>query len=133
MVVALRRSSLGKLKVPERSLAFLGVGVGIVSAVAGSAGPLGAAVLLGLNLTPQAFVATEAVTAVLMHLAKSLAYGRYLALGLDDLLRGLLLGGSLVLGSWTGRKLVDRMPEQWFSRIVEGLLVVSAFTLMASR
>jgi uncharacterized protein len=90
-------------------------------------------VFLGLKLEPQAYVASEAVTAVLMHLTKSLAYGRYSALSLDDLLRGLLLGGSLVVGSWTGRKLIDRMPESWFSHLVEGLLVVSAVVLLVGQ
>lgn len=132
-VVALRHTGVGKRKVPEQFLAFLGIGVGFVSAVAGSAGPLGAAVFLSLDLGPQAYVATEAVTAVLMHLAKSLAYGRYSALSLGDSLRGLLLGGSLVLGSWTGRKLIDRMPERWFGRLVDGLLLVSALALIVAR
>ena len=66
--------------------------VGFLSAVAGSAGPLGAAVFLGLHLPAGAYVASEAVTAVLMHLTKSLVYGRYAALSGGDLLRGLRLG-----------------------------------------
>ena len=36
-----------------------------------------------------AVVASEAVTAVLMHLTKSLAYGRYAVLSFGDFLRGL--------------------------------------------
>lgn len=131
-VVILRHTGVGKHKAPEQLLAFLGAGVGLVSAVAGSAGPLGAAVFLGLDLGPRAYVATEAVTAALMHFTKSLAYGRYSALGLGDFLRGILLGGSLVLGSWTGRKLIDRVPEPWFGRLVEGLLVFSALALIAA-
>lgn len=129
-VVALRHTRLGGREVPERLLAPAGAGVGLVSAVAGSAGPLGAAVFLSLKLEPQAYVASEAVTAVLMHLTKSLAYGRYAALSPGDFLRGLLIGSSLVLGSWTGRKLISRLPERWFSPLVESLLVVSALTLL---
>ncbi|MHC5536752.1 sulfite exporter TauE/SafE family protein [Singulisphaera rosea] len=129
-VVALRRTSLGKRKVPDRFLPPSGAGVGFVSAIAGSAGPLGAAVFLGLDLEPQAYVASEAVTAVLMHLTKCLAYGRFAALSVADLLRGILLGGSLVLGSWTGRTLIVRMPERGFSLLVESLLIVSALSLI---
>ncbi|WP_165235776.1 sulfite exporter TauE/SafE family protein [Aquisphaera insulae] len=132
-VVALRHTSVGTREVPERLLAPAGAGVGLVSAVAGSAGPLGAAVFLGLKLGPQAYVASEAVTAVLMHLTKSLAYGRLAALSPGDLLRGLLLGGSLVLGSWTGRTLLARLPERGFSLLVEGLLVVSALSLLLGK
>lgn len=128
--MALRHTRLGERKTPEWCLAPAGFLVGFVSAVAGSGGPLGAAVFLGLHLPPGAYVASEAVTAVLMHLAKSITYGRYAALGPDDLLRGLALGGSLVLGSWTGRKLIRRLPEKGFAVMVEILLAVSAVTLI---
>lgn len=129
-IVALRHTNLGKQRMSEPYLVPAGAGVGLVSAVAGSAGPVGAAVFLGLGLEPHAYVATEAVTAALMHLTKSLTYGRYAALSREELLQGLLLGGSLVLGSWTGRKLITRLPRRAFSILVETLLVVSAVSLL---
>lgn len=132
-VVALRHTKAGKRSVPEWLLAPAGAGVGFLSAIAGSAGPLGAAVFLSLKLPPQAYVASEAVTAVLMHLTKTITYGRYAAMTFGDVLRGLALGGSLVLGSWTGRKLIGRMPEKGFSLLVEALLVVSAVSLLVGR
>jgi uncharacterized membrane protein YfcA len=131
VVVALRHMRLSKQKTPEWCLALAGVVVGLLSAVAGSAGPLGAAVFLGLHLPAGAYVASEAVTAVLMHLTKSIMYGRYAALSGGDLLRGLALGGSLVLGSWTGRKLIDRLPEKGLALLVEILLVVSVVAMIA--
>ncbi|SIO56281.1 hypothetical protein SAMN05444166_5212 [Singulisphaera sp. GP187] len=129
-VIALRHTELGRRRLPERMLVPAGVATGFLSAVAGSAGPLGAAAFLSLHLSAQAYVASEAVTAVLMHLTKSIVYGRYAALSGGDVLRGLALGGSLVLGSWTGRKLIDRLPEQEFAWLVEGLLAVSAAWLL---
>lgn len=129
-LVALRRTHLKGKRTPERLLPALGAGVGLVSAVAGSAGPLGAAVFLGLALPPKCYVASEAVAAVAMHLTKTVSYGRYAALTAGDALGGLLLGGSLVAGSWTGRKLIGRLPERRFSSLVEGLLVVSAIVLL---
>ncbi len=69
-VVILRHTPLGKRRVPEPLLAPAGAAVGLISGVAGSAGPLGAAAFLGLRLEPHAYVATEAVTAALMHLTK---------------------------------------------------------------
>ncbi|QEH38996.1 Sulfite exporter TauE/SafE [Aquisphaera giovannonii] len=130
LVVALRHTRLGRRKLPVGLLVPVGAVVGLVSAVAGSAGPLGAAAFLGLGLPPQGYVASEAATAVAMHATKSLVYGRYGALTLEDGLRGLLLGGSLVLGSWTGRKVLDRLPERWFGILVEVLLLVSAVALL---
>jgi uncharacterized protein len=114
----------------ESILAPAGAVVGFVSAIAGSAGPLGAAVFLSLHLPPPVYVCSEAVTAVLMHLTKTVTYSRYAAITFGDFVQGLVLGGSLVLGSWTGRKLVDRMPEKSFSVMVEILLTVSAIMLI---
>ena len=126
VVVALRHTAIGRRPFPERFLAPAGLVVGLLSAIAGSAGPLGAAVFLGLRLPPLAYVASEAVTAVLMHLTKSFVYGRYAALMPADGVRGLALGGAMMIGSWTGRRLVDRLPEKGFDVLVEVLLALAA-------
>src|SRR5206468_3972008 len=110
---------------PERWLAPAGAAVGFLSAVAGSAGPLGAVVFLGLGLPPASYVATEAVTATLMHATKALVYGRYSALDPSRLAAGLALGGAMVLGSWTGRALVLRLSERRFRLLVDLLLVAA--------
>jgi uncharacterized membrane protein YfcA len=109
---------------------WAGVVVGFLSAIAGSAGPLGAVVFLNLQLPAQAYVATEAVTAVLMHMTKTIVYGRYAAMSPADLGGGLALGGAMMLGSWTGRKLIERLPEKRFSLLVEVLLIVAALALI---
>lgn len=130
VVVALRHTRLGQRTVPQGFLPLAGSVVGLLSALAGSAGPLGAVVFLGLRLPATAYVATEAMSAVVMHLTKSLAYGRYAAMTLRDLTGGMALGGAMVLGSWTGRRLIERLSEKWFGRLVEALLLVAAFSLV---
>lgn len=130
LVVVFRRTAWGSRPIPERALAAVGLGVGFLSAVAGSAGPLGAAVFLGLRLPPTAYVATEAVTAVLMHLSKSLVFGRYAALSPTELLGGLAMGAAMVAGSWTGRRFLERLQEPRFALLVEMLLVLSALSLL---
>ena len=132
-IVALRHTKLGKRKVPEWCLGPAGVGVGFLSAMAGSAGPLGAAVFVSLGLPPQAYVSSEAATAVLIHLTKSITYGRYAVITFGEFVQGLAIGGSMVLGSWTGRRLVERMSEKGFVMLVEALLVLSAMTLILGR
>ncbi len=104
--------------------------MGLLSAVAGSAGPLGAVIFFSLGMPPTAYVASEAVTASLMHLTKTVVYGRYALLSGQALLLGVALGGAMVLGSWSGRQLIQKLPERTFSRVVEVLLVVAALTLI---
>ncbi len=132
-IVILRHTTLGKRKFSEGLLAPAGAGVGFLSAIAGSAGPLGAAVFLGLHLPPQAYVASEAVTAVLMHLTKCIVYGRYAAMTLGDAIQGVALGASMMLGSWTGRKLIGRMPDKAFALMVEALLVATAILIIVGK
>lgn len=129
-VVALRHTPMGGRRMPEVLLAPAGVVVGFLSAVAGSAGPLGAVVFLNIQLPAHAYVATEAVTAVLMHSAKIIVYGRYAAIDRAGLVGGLALGGAMVVGSWTGRKLIERMSAKGFGLFVEVLLIVAALSLV---
>jgi uncharacterized membrane protein YfcA len=129
-VVALRRTPMGRRRMPTRVLIPAGVVVGFLSAIAGSAGPLAAVVFLNLQLPARAYVATEAVTAVLMHVTKCIVYGRYAAMDRAGLVGGLALGGAMMLGSWTGRKLIERLSERAFRLLVEVLLIVASMSLI---
>lgn len=130
VVVALRRLGLAKAGVGAAWLVPGGALVGFLSAVLGSAGPLGAAFFLGLNLSPVAYVASEAVTAVAIHLTKTAMYQKYALVGAKELALGLFLGAAMVLGSWTGRRLIEWLPRKRFAVVVEVLLLVSAAQLI---
>ncbi len=130
LIAVLRHTRLGKRKVSDALLPPAGTAVGFLSAIAGSAGPLGATVFLSLNLPPQAYVSSEAVTAVLIHLTKTATYGRYAAMTASDFVQGLALGGSLLAGSWTGRTLIAHMPARGFSALIEMAIVASAVALI---
>ena len=129
-VVALRRTPLGKRTVPETWLLPGGAVVGFLSAVVGSAGTLGALLFLGLNLPATAYVATEAVTATAMHVTKTVVYGRYGAMTAETWALGLALTAAMILGSWTGKKFIERLSKERFSLLVEVLLVAAALSLI---
>jgi hypothetical protein len=107
-----------------------GAVTGFLSGVAGSAGLLGAAIFLGLDLPAAAYVASEAVTTSAMHLTKMVVYQRYALIGLRELQYGLFLGSAMILGSWTGKRIIERLPKTTFRRVVEALLVLSALQLI---
>jgi uncharacterized membrane protein YfcA len=129
-VVAFGHLPVRRQPLREAQLPAAGACVGLVSSTAGSAGPLGASVFLGLGLPAGAYVATEAVTAVLMHATKSVVYGRYGVMTADELRAGLALGGAMAVGSWTGRRLLRGLSPAGFRRLAEVLLVVSALALL---
>ncbi|HMQ33829.1 MAG TPA: TSUP family transporter [Chloroflexaceae bacterium] len=77
-----------------------------------------------------AYVASEVVTASAMHLTKMVVYQRYALIGLRELQYGLFLGIAMILGSWTGKRLIEHLPKATFRRVVTLLLVLSALQLI---
>ncbi|HWD38811.1 MAG TPA: sulfite exporter TauE/SafE family protein [Fimbriimonas sp.] len=130
LVVLLRRTKFRNIAMPESVVAPGGFVVGFLSAVVGSAGPLGAMLFLGLGLPAGAYVATEAVTAVAMHLTKSTVYSSFSLVTTQTIWIGALLSLVMVAGSWTGKKIIESLPKDKFELVVELLLLSSATSLL---
>jgi uncharacterized membrane protein YfcA len=131
-IVMLRHLNV-KYALSEKWFIPWGALVGFLSAVLGSAGPIGAVAFLSLNLAPTAYVASEAVTAVLMHLTKTVVYGRYALLTAQDLITGVILGLAMVAGSWTARRFIKNISGKVFGYFVDVLLIVAAFSLFINK
>jgi uncharacterized protein len=130
VIVALRRFGLTRFITNDVGFLSGGAATGFLSGVAGSAGPVGAAFFLGLDLPAVAYVASEAVTASAMHITKIGVYQRYALIGVRELQYGVFLGCAMILGSWTGKRIIERLPKTAFRRSVEILLVLSALQLL---
>lgn len=129
-VVILRRLKITRFNFGDKGLLLGGALTGFLSGIAGSAGPLGAAFFLGLDLPAVSYVASEAMTALTMHITKTLVYQKYALIGLSELGYGMLLGIGMVLGSWTGKRIIEKLSKERFILLVEILLVVSAIQLI---
>jgi uncharacterized membrane protein YfcA len=125
-VVAWRR--LGprtERRMPLRAFAPLGAGSSFVSALLGSVGPLMAPFFLAYGLAKGAYIGTEALCSLLMHVVKLGVYGGTDLLSVNGLLVGLFVGAVLIFGSYLGKKIVDRVSERVFVLLVEATLVVA--------
>lgn len=129
-IVIMKRLINNNIEVATKWFIPAGALVGFLSAVVGSAGPLGAAIFLGLNLPPVSYVASEAVTAVSMHVTKIVVYKKYTLIGQGELIQGAFLGVAMILGSWTGKKIIEKIPRETFRIFVEVLLLLSAVQLI---
>lgn len=110
---------------PNNKTMFIGGGiVGLISGLVGSAGPIGAALFLSLNLTPTAYIASEAVTAIGMHITKTIVYEKYLGIGLSALGIGLFMGLAMIIGTWVGKRIIEKLPKEKFIKFVGILLTV---------
>ena len=113
-----------------RGFAVVGAAFGFLSALVGTVGPLAAPFFLSYGLVKGAYIGTEALTAVTMHAVKLGVYGGYALLGLRSLLTGLAVGGVLLLGAFIGKRLLDRVPERVFPRLIEAVLLLSGLQLL---
>lgn len=102
----------------------LGAVVGLISGLVVTTGPLNTPFFLAYGLRRSAYVGTEAVCAMVMHLARGAALARYALLTRETVAVGALLGATMFAGSWAGRRLLDRMSDRVFLTIIEVLLVV---------
>ena len=130
LLVIYRRTRIKKTLIGDKGMLLGGGLTGFLSGLTGSAGPIGAAFFLGLNLTPTAYIASEAFTALIMHLTKTIVYNRYSLIGLTDVYYGLFIGLAMILGSWTGKKIIERISREKFLLLVEILLLVSGLQLI---
>ncbi len=106
-----------------RTMAIRGALVGLVSAVAGTAGPLGNMAFLSLRLPPIAYVASEACATAAIHLAKLVVFGFGALLGPRDAPYGLVLAVVMVAGTMLARRILERIPKERFERPVRLLMV----------
>ena len=107
--------------------AFAGIGAvfSFLSALVGSVGPLMAPFFLAHGLVKGGYIGTEALATVVMHVAKLAAYQGTAVLTPRGVVIGLSLGPIMIVGSWLGKRILDRMPERVFVALIELTLTVA--------
>jgi uncharacterized membrane protein YfcA len=133
MVVWRRLAKAPRRKMRVESFAGLGVGFSFLSALFGSVGPIMAPFFLAYGLVKGAYIGTEALATVVMHVTKLVAYGQTGVLSGFAVWAGLALGPLMIGGSYLGKRIVDRLPERVFVHVVEGVLVVAGVLFLLGR
>jgi uncharacterized membrane protein YfcA len=126
LMVVYRYSRWGR-QVRMKKAGFLPLGAvsGLLSAVLGTAGPFAAPFFLAYGLVKGAYIGTEAMTAVVMHVTKLGVYGGYALVGVRTLLVGLGIGIVMIAGTYVGKRCLDRLPERVFPYLIEVTLLVA--------
>ena len=110
--------------------ALIGGASSLLSALLGSVGPLMAPLFLAYGLVKGAYIGTEALATVVMHVFKLVAYGASNLLNLRDVTAGLLLGPIMISGSFFGKKIVDALPERVFVTVIDATLVAAGILFL---
>lgn len=123
--VPLRRVLGGsRLRLRLAHFPALGAGFGTLSALVVTTGPLLSPFFLAYGLRRGAYIGTEAVCAAVMHVTRGVALARYALLTWQAVAIGVALGATMFVGTWVGRRLLDRLDERRFLWAVEALLVM---------
>ena len=112
---------------------FTGVGVvfGFFSALVGGVGPFIVPFFLGYGLLKGAFIGTEAMATVTMHVFKLIAYRQASLLSSQNAAVGLALGPVMIFGSWLGKKIIYRVSNRVFTLMVEITLLIAGVNFLA--
>ena len=125
LLVVWRHSQSKPLRMPLRGFVLLGAGASFLSALMGSVGPLMAPFFLAYGLTKAAYIGTEALTTVIMHFTKLVVYRQTSVLSGHSIIAGLSFGPAMILGSYVGKRIVDRLPERAFIVVIEVTLLAA--------
>ena len=131
LVVAWRRlRPQATVRPPLRAFALIGAAASFLSALLGSVGPLMAPFFLAYGLLKGAYIGTEALSTVVMHVAKLIAYRGASVLSDASILIGLAIGPVMILGSWAGKRIVDRLPERVFVLLIEATMTAAGLLFL---
>ena len=131
LVIGRRALACRKIRLTPRALLPVGAGTGLLSALAGFAGPLVAPFFLTTGLVRGAYIGTEAAAAMTVHAVKLPVYGLGGVVSQRALLAGAALAPALIAGAWIGKRIVDRVSTTLFTVLVEAALVVAAIRMVA--
>ncbi len=115
---------------PTRRFVLLGGVVGVLNMTIGAVGPLIAPFFLNLGLARQALVGTKAACQSFGHLAKIGIFGFAGFAFLPWALPLALLGFGVVVGTWAGSRLLERVSETAFVWLYRTVLTLIAARLL---
>ena len=120
----------GAHKPSLRGFAIIGAVFSFLSALLGSVGPLMAPFFLSYGLVKGAYIGTEALATVVMHVTKLVAYGGTAILTLKSIGAGLALGPIMIFGSFIGKRIVEWLPEYVFVWLIEATLILAGLAFL---
>lgn len=111
-------------------LALIGAGIGFLTGIVASTGPLSVAAFSAYGLVKGPFIATEAATSIFMYLSKVATFRASGALPVEALLHGLTVGASLMAGPFIARRFVRDMKPEAFRLLMDGVMLIAGFALL---
>ncbi|CAN5622689.1 sulfite exporter TauE/SafE family protein [soil metagenome] len=117
-------------KLTAWQLSIVGAGIGFLTGLVVSTGPINAPFFLMYGLVKGGYLATEALSSVAVYLAKAITFRSMGALPLAIIGKGVIVGCSLVGGAFFAKRFVRQLDAQRFRALMDGLLLVAGLTML---
>lgn len=118
------------LRIKAWHLTLVGAGIGFLSGMVASTGPINTPFFLAYGLVKGAYLATEALGSIAVGLTKAIVFQRFNALTLATVGQGLLIGASLMIGSRLAKGFVLRLDADRFRLLMDLLLAGAGLVLL---
>ena len=116
------------LRLPH--LALVGAVIGFITGIVVSTGPINAPFFLAHGLVKGAYLSTEALGSLAVYLAKAATFRSLGALPWDAVVKGLIIGSTITVGSFIAKRFVLKLDADKFRLLIEGLLLVAGLTML---
>lgn len=131
VMIPLRRSLHARARtIGLPGLALAGAAIGFVTGIVLSTGPLSVPAFMAFGLQKGAFLSTEAASSLALMISKVATFREFGALPLPAVVQGLVIGASVMVGSFAGKAVVQRVSLPTFHYLLDALLLVSGLSLL---
>ena len=119
-----------RLKLSLWHLAAGGAVIGYLTGIVVSTGPLNVPLFLFYGVAKGAFLATEAASSLGLYVSKSVTFQRFGALTPGVLLKGLIVGFSLMIGAFIAKRFVLRLNPDVFRLVMDGIMLAAGVSML---
>jgi uncharacterized protein len=133
LMIPMRRWLFARgLRIKAWHLSLVGAGIGFLSGMVATTGPINTPFFLAYGLVKGGYLATEALGSMAIGITKAIVFQRFNALPLETIGRGVLVGGSLMIGSRLAKGFVLRLGAGQFRLLMDCLLAAAGVVLLWS-
>jgi uncharacterized membrane protein YfcA len=131
LMIPARRWLLARgLRINAWHLALVGAGIGFLSGMVASTGPINTPFYLAYGLVKGGYLATEALGSMAIGITKAIVFQRFNALPWETVARGLVIGATLMIGSRLAKGFVLRLDAHQFRVLMDCLLAGAGLMLL---
>lgn len=130
-MIPLRRwMRVRNFNLPLWQLAIVGGGIGFLTGIVISTGPLSIPAFAAVGLSKGALLSTEAAASLALMISKAATFQHFGALPWPQIVQGLIVGGTIMAGSFIGKFFVDKMSVRTFDYLLDIMLVISGGSMI---